>query len=201
MCWLDTGTSTEKGEMATLSSQTRAISDLSSLRSNYQLHFVLLTLLPQSFILLLLWILKNSTMTFICPFPFTLYLPNNSWTQVIPNGPLMTVAYFNLTIRDLYQTFRSSDLRSSSTNMTMFLLDIVGRTRPKQFVENIYGLVSEPSFKISVNPVLLAKGPKHLSTSLTDFWSNSWYPRNPGIQFLWTSLNTYPTLQAIPHSS
>ena len=49
--------------------------------------------------------------------------------------------------------------------MTMFLTDILGRTRPlKQFVENMYGLTSEPLFKISVNPALLAKGPKHLGT-------------------------------------
>ena len=139
---------------------------------------------------------------FVHPFPLTPYLPNNFWAQVILNRPLMKVAYFNLTIRYLYRTFWTSNLRSYSTNMTMFLLDISGRTRPsKQFIKNMYGLISEPSFKISVNPVLLAKGSKHLGTSLTDFWSNFQFPRNPGTQFLWTSLNTYQTLWAILHSS
>ena len=194
--------STAKGEIATSSSQTRVISDLSSLRSNYRLHFMLLTSWPQSFVLLLLWILKNSTMTFVHSFPLTLYLLNNSWTQVTLNGPLMKVAYFDLTIRYLSQTFWTSDLRSFSTNMTMFLPDTSGRTRLlKQFVENMYGLISEPSFKISVNHALLAKGPKHLGISLTDFWSNSRFPRNPGTRSLWTSLNIYQTLRATPHSS
>ena len=201
MHWLDVGMSTAKGEIATSSLQTQAISDLSSLKSNYWLHFVLLTLQPQSSVPLSLWILKNSTTTFVHPSPSTPYPPNNSWTQVILNGPLMKVAYFDSTIRYLYRTFQTSDLRSFSTNMTMFLPDILGRTRPsKQFVKNMYGLISKPLFKISVNPALLAKGPKHLGTSLTDFWSNFQFPRNPGTQFLWTSLNTYWIFQATPHS-
>ena len=135
---------------------------------------MLLTSQPQLFILLLLWILKNSTKTFVHPLPLIPYLLNNCWTQVIPNGPLMKVAYFNLTIRYLYQAFQTSDLRSFSTNMIMFLPDISCRTRPsKQFTKNMCGLISKPLFKISANPVLLAKGPKHLGISLTDFWSNS----------------------------
>src|ERR1700679_474846 len=68
---LDVGTSIAKGEIATLSSQTRAISDPYSHRNNLLRHYAQRTSQLRLSAPQLSWMSRNSTTTFVYPYPLT----------------------------------------------------------------------------------------------------------------------------------
>src|SRR6202041_750320 len=136
---LDVGTSIAKGEIATSSSQTRAISDPYSLKNNFLPHFALHTSQLRLSVPLSLWILRNFTMTFIYPYPLILFPIHTYQLLVIPNGLLTKVVYSARMIGFMYRTLRTSDSKSYRTSMITSSQDISDKTKPlKQFIVTMY---------------------------------------------------------------
>ena len=166
----DVGMFTAKGEIVTLSSQTRATSDPYSLKNNFLLRFALHSLLPPLFALLLLWTSRNSTTTFVYLYPSTPFPQPNSRLLPTPNGLSTRVVCFDSTIGSLYQTQQTSDSKSYRISTTTFLRDMSGKTRLlKQYVATMYGLTFALSSRSSAIHAPLAKGPKLPIISLINF--------------------------------
>jgi len=130
MLWLDNGTSTTTGEIATSPWQTQATPDLSSHKNNSLHHSMQHPLQPWLSAMLSSWMLKNSTTTFAPHFPLTPSLQHICQPPLHPIGHLMKVAYFISITKFTSLMLMIFTLKSYNTSMITSSLDISDKTKP-----------------------------------------------------------------------
>jgi hypothetical protein len=132
MLSLDIGTSTTKGEIATLPWQTQVTSNPSLPKNNSPHHSAELCSQLQLSATLSSWTFSSFITTSthplpLIPFPQHIYPP-----LLLSTGYSTTVVYSAITIGFMSQTQTTSDSESSSTNMITSSLGMPDKTKPSR---------------------------------------------------------------------